>query len=145
MAQTAPRKVQSRAGTQGSFPTAADMVIFQGAMVALAAGVAIPARQGVGADNAAKAAEAATHTVVGIAEETTRGGSTPGATRVPTKAGTFLFKNAAADPVTLADVGHTVFVIDDETIGKTSPNNIRPKAGTLIDVEDDGAWVRVGA
>lgn len=141
MAQTGPRKILERAGLEGGHPIAANSpTIHEGAMTLLKAGEAIPAREGQGADNAAKAAEAATMVVVGIAKKTV----TVADEIVPTRAGTFLFKNAAADPVTRAEIGKACFVLDDETVAKTNPNNIRPKAGTVVDVESVGVWVRAG-
>lgn len=141
MAQTAGRKVQERAGLQGGHPIAVGSpTIYQGALVALLAGAAIPAREGQGADNTAKAAEAATMVVVGIAEKT----ATVGDGHVPTKTGCFLFGNKADDAVTRAEIGKPCFVFDDETVAKTSPNNTRAKAGTVVDVESVGVWVRVG-
>ena len=47
--------------------------------------------------------------------------------------------------VTRADIGKPCFVADDETVARTSPNNTRPRAGIVDDLEDAGVWVRVGA
>lgn len=141
MAMNKPRKVQERAGVKGGADIAANSpTIYQGALVMLKAGVAIPAREGQGADNAAKAAEAATFTIVGIAEETV----TPADKVVPYKSGRFLFENSAADPVTMADMHKPCFAVDDETVGRTNPANIRAVAGTIVGVESVGVWVRVG-
>lgn len=136
MAQTNERKVQERAGVDAGHPIAANApTIFAGAIVLLLAGDAIPGR--VGAD----AAEAETMVAVGIAKKTV----TVADGMVPTRAGCFLFKNAtAADAITRAEIGKTAFVIDDETVGKTNPTNIRAEAGTIIDVESVGVWVRIG-
>ena len=142
MALTQDRKVQERAGVDAGHPiAAASATIFAGAIVLLKAGEAIPGREGDGADNAAKAAEAATFVAIGIARKTV----TAADGMVPTRAGCFLFRNAtAADAITRADIGKAAYVIDDETVGKTNPNTIRAKAGTIIDVESVGVWVRVG-
>lgn len=140
MALNAPRKVQERGGVQSAHPLAEGApTIHQGALVILKAGSAIPGRVGLGEDNAAKAAEAATFVTVGVAEEAPTGG------RVAVKAGCFLFDNKADDAVTRAEIGKACFVFDDHTVAKTSPNNIRAKAGTVVDVDSIGVWVRVGA
>jgi hypothetical protein len=142
MAQTAPRKIQERAGVDGGHPIAANSPpIHEGALVILKSGEAIPGREGQGADNAAKAAEAATFAVVGIAKKSV----TVADKTVPTRAGCFLFANKADDAVTRADITKACFVFDDETVARTNPNNIRATAGTVIDVESVGVWVRVGA
>ena len=141
MALTQPRKVQERAGARAGHPQKSDSpTIHQGAVVALKAGEAIPAREGVGADNAAKAAEVATHVIVGIAEETRNPGDGP----VPTKTTVILLDNQADDAVTRSDIGKACYAVDDHTVSKTSPNNTRAKAGTVVDLEDAGVWVRVG-
>ncbi|MFC5372883.1 hypothetical protein ACFPIF_09985 [Brevundimonas faecalis] len=141
MAMTGTRKLQERAGVEGGHPIAATSpTIHEGALVLLKAGEAIPGREGQGADNAAKAAEAAALVAVGVSKKTV----TPADKIAPTRAGIFLFRNAAADPVTRADIGKTCFVLDDETVSKTNPNSIRAKAGPVIDVESVGVWVRVG-
>lgn len=137
----APRKLQERGGVQGGHPILpGSPTIYEGALVILKAGSATPAREGAGADNAAKAAEAATFVTVGIAEKTV----TPSDGHVPTRNGCFLFDNKGDDPVTRSDILKPCYVFDDHTVAKTSPNNIRAKAGTVVDVEDIGVWVRVG-
>lgn len=142
MALTSERGVQERGGVQSSHVIKADSPpIHKGALVVLKSGEAIPGREGVGADNAAKAAEVATHVAVGIAEKSV----TAADGRVPTKAGCFLFDNQGADAVTRSEIGKACYVVDDQTVSKTSPNNTRAKAGTVVDVESIGVWVRVGA
>ncbi|MRL67871.1 hypothetical protein [Brevundimonas sp. SPF441] len=145
MALTQGRKVQERGGKQHGHPVAANAVIHAGALVVLAAGWAAPGRTGAGADNAAKAADAATLQVVGVAEEAATGGPANGDVRVRTRAGCFLFDNLSTDAVTRADIGKACFLVDDETVAKTSPNNTRARAGIVDDLEDTGVWVRVGA
>lgn len=141
MAQTSVRKYQERAGVDGGHPIAANSPpIYEGALVILKAGDAIPGREGQGADNAAKAAEAATFVAVGIAKKSV----TAADKIVPTRAGVILFDNKADDAVTRADIGKACFVFDDEAVARTNPNNIRAKAGTVVDVESVGVWVRVG-
>lgn len=145
MALTEGRKVQQRDGKNHGHPIAADAVIHQGGLVLLKTGFAIAGRQGVGADNTAKAADAATLQAVGLAKASVTGGPTDGAVRVETVAGTFLFDNAGTDPVTRADIGKPCFVFDDETVARTNPNNTRARAGIVDDLEDAGVWVRIGA
>lgn len=143
-ALTQGRKVQERAGRQHSSPVLAGAIIHAGALVVLAAGWACPGRSGVGADNAAKAADVATLQVIGIAEADVVGGAANGDVRVPTRAGCFLFDNLTGDLVTASDIGKPCFLVDDQTVAKTSPNNTRARAGIVDDLEDAGVWVRVG-
>jgi len=145
MALNQGRKIQERSGQKHGHPLTANAQVYQGGIVVLKSGYAIAGRSGVGADNAAKAADAATLQVVGIAEDTVKGGATDGAARVTTKAGVFLFDNLTGDLVTRSDIGKACYLVDDETVARTSPNNTRAKAGIVDDLEDAGVWVRVGA
>ena len=57
--------------------------------------------------------------------------------------GVFRFANsAAADEITIADIGKACFVVDDQTVAKTSATSTRSKAGVVDDVDDQGVWVR---
>lgn len=145
MALTSARKTQRREGVQGAAPVLALAAIHEGGLVALKAGNALAARAGTGADAAAQAAEIADHVVVGIAEQSVTGGAANGDERVPFRAGCFLLKNAAGgDAITRADIGKPAYAVDDETVSDGHAVNTRPKAGTIVDVEDAGVWVRVG-
>jgi hypothetical protein len=141
---TQGRNVQERQGSKHSSPVLAGAIIHAGALVVLAAGWACPGRTGVGADNAAKAADAATLQVVGVAEDEVTGGAANGDVRVTTRTGCFLFANLTGDLVTRSDIGKPCFLVDDQTVAKTSPNNTRARAGIVDDLEDVGVWVRVG-
>ena len=141
MALTQGKKIEEREGKQAVYPVAAAAVIFQGGLVMLAAGVARKAGP------AADATTAATLQVVGIAEQRVTGGAVDGAVGVPTRTGCFGFKNSTgADQITLSSVGQPAYVIDDETVAKTSNTNLRPKAGIIRDVTASGwVFVRVNA
>lgn len=57
--------------------------------------------------------------------------------------GTFRFANSTAtDLITRADIGKACFVVDDQTVAKTSATATRSKAGVVDDVDDHGVWVR---
>lgn len=144
-ALAAPRATTQRATNhEHNFGVAADAAIFAGALVILAAGYLRPAREGQGADNAAKAADAATYRAVGIAADTITGGDADGDERLDVSSGVFAFAiGGGGDALTVADIGKPVYVIDDQTVGKTNPNSIRCVAGALHDVADGFAWVEV--
>lgn len=139
VALTAPAQRKSRSGKTARWPVKAASQIFQNGLVALLVGKAIAARAGV------DAAEAATMKVVGIANTSVLGGAADGDVKVETDSGLFCFKiGAAGDALTLSDVENDVYVIDDQTVGKTHAVNTRPRAGVLKDVTSEGAWVLVG-
>lgn len=140
-ALTAPTTRKHRSGKVGSWPVKASAVIFQNGLVALLAGKAIAARPGV------DAAEALTMKVVGIANSSATGGAADGDVRVEADAGRdwYCLKiGTAGDALTLSDVEADVYVIDDQTVGKTHATNTRPRAGVLKDVTSEGAWVLIG-
>lgn len=61
------------------------------------------------------------------------------------KRGTFRFANSAAgDAITAAEVGDTCYIVDDQTVAKTSGGATRSVAGIIADVDSAGVWVRMG-
>jgi hypothetical protein len=145
-ALTAPKRTQELAGGPKRFqhPVKATVAIHAGALVILAAGWLRPAREGQGADNTAKAADAATYRCVGIAEQSVVGGNVDGDVVADTRSGCFLMKNGTAgDVLAKDDVGFPCYVIDDQTVGKTNPNSTRCVAGVVADVTGEGVWVEV--
>ncbi len=58
--------------------------------------------------------------------------------------GCFRFANsAAADLIALADIGADCYVVDDQTVAKTSASNTRSIAGKVRDVDAAGVWVEI--
>ena len=63
---------------------------------------------------------------------------------VKTMRGTFKFANSAStDQITLADVGASAYIVDDQTVAKTNGTSTRSIAGTIRDVESDGVWIEI--
>lgn len=57
--------------------------------------------------------------------------------------GTFRFGNsAAADEITIADIGSVAFAVDDQTVAKTDGTATRSPAGIIDAVDERGVWVR---
>lgn len=133
-ALSAPRPVTERSGLASTVPVAAATTLWQGGIVVMEGGVAKPGKTATGL------------VVLGITEETVdNAAGAAGAKSVTARRGCFRFVNLAADPVTAADVGQDVWLVDDQTIAKTSGTSTRSVAGKLIDVDAVGAWVRLGA
>lgn len=79
---------------------------------------------------------------VGVAMEGKTGGANPGEATITWRAGIHRFKNsAAADAITIAEIGKPCFVVDDETVAKTNGTNTRSIAGFVEDVDAQGVWV----
>ncbi|MDP3875855.1 MAG: hypothetical protein Q8Q50_02630 [Methylobacter sp.] len=59
--------------------------------------------------------------------------------------GVFQWANSAAgDAITLAEVGTVCYIVDDQTVAKTSGGGTRSPAGIIEDVDSGGVWVRMG-
>lgn len=131
-ALTSPRDTIERNGDDFVFPVAAGKKIYAGALVALDA-----------AGNLTPGAEAATLHGAAVARKSVDNSSgAAGAEAAPVKRGCFRFGNSAgADELTRADVGKDCYIVDDQTVAKTSNTNARSKAGIVRDVDVHGVWV----
>lgn len=117
-----------------TMPVKAATKIFKGAMVGVdSAGNAQPA--GLLAGGTVRVRGVAQHTA-----DNTSGAA--GAIKVECAPGVFRFNNLGADLVVAADVGADCYVVDDNTVAKTSATNTRAVAGKVEAVEPDGT-VRV--
>lgn len=133
MALTGPRKTNEVEGILREIGVTAGVNIHQGALVVLAAGYAKPGVTEVGAVALGRAEKPADNS-----------GGIAGAVTVPIKRGVFAFVNAAADPLTAADIGADCFIVDDETVAKTDGTGTRSKAGTVYALEGSGGvWVEI--
>lgn len=132
---SADRNTPRRDGVNFAHPVAAAVLIFAGALVALdAAGNAVPAGT-AGSGAAVGVAQAVADNSAGAA----------GDINVDVRVGTFRFDNSAAgDLIARTDIGATAYVVDDATVAKTDNAGAREAAGTIVDVDDVGVWVRVG-
>lgn len=122
-----------------SLPVAASTKIYQGSLVGQdSAGRAIPAT----ATSADKLRPA-----VGRAKaQADNSSGAAGAIYLDVDRGVFSFANSAStDALTIADRGRLCFVVDDQTVARTSSNGARVVAGVVEDVDSDGVWVRVGS
>lgn len=80
---------------------------------------------------------------VGRAEKRVVNSGAAGAKDVTYRAGVFRFANsAAADAITIADIGKPAYAVDDQTVAKTNGTNTRSLAGFVDSVDALGVWVR---
>jgi hypothetical protein len=57
--------------------------------------------------------------------------------------GEFRFNNSSAgDAIALTDVGADCYGVDDNTVAKTDASGTRSKAGTIVDVDAQGVWIK---
>lgn len=126
-ALTQDRPTPEREGRLVSDPLAANAVVFAGALYVLDA-----------AGNATPATAAAANPVRAVA--LARASQPDGDQRVEGALGVFRFDNDG-NSITRADIGSDAFVVDDQTVAKTGT----AKAGVVVDVDEAGVWVRIGA
>ncbi len=133
-ALTTARNTPERAGDVLGYPVKASVKPIQGGIAVLDAGYAAPGTTATGL------------IAVGRFEETVDNtGGANGALSVLVKRGTFKFGNSpAGDLIVQADVGADCYIVDDQTVAKTSGANTRSVAGKIIAVDADGVWVKVG-
>lgn len=132
MALTQARNTPQRVGEVFDFPVKANTTVHQGALVVLAAGLAVGGSTAVGLIAVGRAEASVSAVLAGDAV-------------LPVRRGIFKFANsAAADAVAQADVGADCYVVDDQTVAKTHGGNTRSRAGLVVGVEADGVWVQIG-
>ncbi|MDB5658320.1 MAG: hypothetical protein JWS10_935 [Cypionkella sp.] len=69
--------------------------------------------------------------------------TTAGLTPQTFREGSFQFANSAStDLIAIADIGTVCYIVDDQTVAKTSASATRSPAGTVVDVDANGVWVR---
>jgi hypothetical protein len=114
---------------------AASTRVYQGSMVAInQAGNLVPA-----------SADVALH-VVGVAEdEADNSSGSAGALSIRPRRGAFYLNNSSStDAITDADAGRFAYVVDDDTVARTSNGGARPVAGVIVGVDSFGVLVEVG-
>lgn len=132
-ALTSDRNTPQRSGDNRNFPVKAATTLFAGGLAAIdTTGMLVPA------------SAVATLKVVGRNERQVVNPGANGDARADVKTGIFRLANSTStDAITLADVEAVCYVVDDQTVAKTSNSSARPVAGTIFDVDDQGVWVKI--
>lgn len=131
-ALTEDRNTHRRDGDYIYMGVAAAKTIYAGALVARdASGYATPG------------AVATTLLGQGRAEEQVdNSAGIDGALSVQVRKGVFKFGNsAAADLISIAEIGDYCYIVDDQTVAKTDGSGTRSTAGRIFQVDSDGVWV----
>lgn len=130
-ASTTDRDTRSRENKQGNFPLAA-VKVYAGTIAAINA-----------AGYVTKGITATTLKAVGIfSKGVDNSAGAAGDKRADIDKGCFRLDNsAAADLITLAEVGSNCYIVDDQTVAKTDGTGTRSVAGKIVDVDADGVWV----
>ena len=134
MPLTGDRNTKTATSGLRSFPAAAGVVVYEGALVALdTSGNARPGR--------ASTTDIAVGRAVARADNT---GGLAGAVRVTVDCDSIAFyaNSTSGDLIATTDIGATCYVVDDGQVAKTNGTNTRIAAGLIHDVTSDGVAVR---
>lgn len=115
-------------------PVAANAKIYGGALVATnATGFAVPGSVATTLISQGRAESLVDNT----------GGADGAKTVLVRRQKAFKFLNHGADLVVQADFGKTCYIVDDQTVAKTTGGATRSAAGKVLGVEADGVWVYI--
>ncbi len=129
-ALTEDRATPERIGDDFVDPVAAGAVFHAGALVVLdAAGNAAPATAAAGLISRGVAQEAADNS-----------GGADGDISVAVRKGVFPLANGGA--ITRANIGDPAYIVDDQSVTEASAGS--SAVGTIVDVDAEGVWVRIG-
>lgn len=134
VALTKDRNTPRSSGDIRQGPVAAAVTIFAGSIVMRnAAGYVLPGATATGS------------VAIGRAEERVDNSSGANGDKTVTyRPGIYRFANsAAADEITIAEVGDKCFIVDDQTVAKTDGTATRSPAGIVDAVDANGVWVRI--
>jgi len=135
MALTADRNTPRRSGDDFSYPVAAAVLCYGGAIAVLdSSGNVKPGVTATGLICVGRFENRADNSL-GLAA----------AINASVARGTFQFANSAdADAITKAEIGDVCYIVDDQTVAKTTGGGTRSVAGLIADVDSSGVWVRMG-
>ena len=130
-ALTADRRTPIRNGDQYEYPVAAATEIFAGSLVVLDS-----------SGNAEPATDAASKIAVGRCDEYVDNSLGAAAAKVvKVRAGEFLWANSATNTLTKANIGDTVYIVDDQTVDSLATTS--SAAGIMTQIESSGdVWVK---
>lgn len=130
VALTQDRDTPFRAGRDFEIQAAPNLTFYAGGILALnAAGLGTPG------------ATATTLKALGRVKERVVSNATDPVT-VKYERGVFRFSNSTAgDLITAAEIGSNAWMVDDQTVAKTSGSNTRSVAGIIRAVDALGVWV----
>ncbi|MGE0256936.1 MAG: hypothetical protein AB7N54_20190 [Alphaproteobacteria bacterium] len=135
MALAADRNTPVRDGLDFVWPVAAAVTCYAGALAVLdSSGNAKPGVTATGLIAVGRFEERADNAAGDAGDITVR-----------VRRGIFRWKNsAAADEITAAEIGDACYIVDDQTVAKTSDSAARSVAGIVVDVDSVGVWVMMG-
>lgn len=132
-ALTADRHTPYREGELMSFPLAAGVTVYAGALVvARPNGYAAPGSEAVGLVPLGRAEEQVSNV----------GGADGTVSVVVRRKGVFRWSNSPDQPVTVAHIGSPCYILDDQTVAREAAL-VRSVAGQVVGVDAKGVWVQI--
>ncbi len=122
--------IEVTGGKRIDLPMKGNSKIYEGSLVVLEAGLAIPGKKATALTAAGRAEAFVDNT-----------GGADGASTVPVKRGVFRFNNDTTNPVTSAEVMKNCYVFDDETV--TALATGASIAGKVLGFENDEVIVEI--
>lgn len=137
-ALTQDKNIARREGTRITYPVAASVTIYAGAMVALnSSGHAVPAGHSTADSN-----------IVGIASSRIDTQSKAATATITIERGVFMFDNDSntTHKVKNSHIGKKVYALDDQTVSSNNNGGTRKIVGKVLTLENDtqSIWVIVG-
>ena len=131
-ALTQDRNTPMRQGQAYADPVAASTTIYAGGLVALDSnGYAVPGSTATGLTARGRAQERVDNSAGADGDEI-----------VHVMPGIFRWVNDGTDTITRADIGASAYIVDDQTVAVNDGGSTRSPAGTIVDVDAQGVWVR---
>ena len=122
--------VQMASGDRSDLLGAAQTIFAGALLMRNAAGQIIKGATATGSFGLGRAEAAGVSTTAGVTSQTYR-------------EGIFRYANSAAgDLIAKADIGAVCYIVDDQTVAKTNGTSTRSPAGSVVDVDAMGVWVR---
>jgi hypothetical protein len=123
----------SRPALLGEYPVAAGTIIYEGGIVCVnSSKLAVPGSTATGLIAVGRARSQADNSL----------GSVGGEINVKVEFGCFAFNNSlSGDLIDLSCVGSSCYIVDDNTVAKTSGTATRSLAGIIVDVDSSYVWV----
>jgi hypothetical protein len=120
---------------QYSLPIAASTKPYQGGITCInSAGYAVPGSATVGLRAVGKCRKTVDNSA-----------GAAGDLNVDVESGVFRFANSTStDAISQADALNNCWIVDDQTVARTSNGGTRSVAGRVIQVDADGVWVEIG-
>lgn len=132
-ALTRDRNTPRIAGKVFDFPMKGGTTAFVGGIAVLNGGFVEPGTTATG------------RVAVGVFTRHVVNAGADGAETARVEPDTWRFNNSAsADEIDAGDIGSVCYIVDDQTVALTHATNTRSIAGTVINVDAEGVWVRIG-